>query len=148
MNKAKALKLAEFLETKVKPSWFSMNSWATEGFKEKKCGSVACAIGWATVAFPRSSLFLTGLSGSSEYQIAYKDREGSVFYKNDAIDKFFNLNPNEGDFSFIFSPLSWEKLPTPKQVAKRIRQYIENPKKVEELAISRQLLRAGRNKHV
>ena len=56
--KKKLLKLADFLEHKVKSSWFDMDAWGTPGFTRKECGSVACAAGWATVCFPRSGLTL------------------------------------------------------------------------------------------
>jgi len=52
MNKARLLKLAEFLKT-VSPKHFHMNSFSDcvgsdEPFNIKACGSTACALGWAT----------------------------------------------------------------------------------------------------
>jgi hypothetical protein len=53
------LKLARYLKNVVAknyPDKFDMNQWATGKFKNRKepnCGTVACALGWATLVFPR-----------------------------------------------------------------------------------------------
>ena len=51
LSKRRLLKLAKFLEEKVKPKRFDLTLWASDGFKSKECGSVACAWGWGTVCF-------------------------------------------------------------------------------------------------
>lgn len=59
-KKAKRLltKLANGLEKKVKPEWFDLSSWAEHGWKRHKCGTTACAAGWATTLVPESGLRL------------------------------------------------------------------------------------------
>ena len=47
-TKEKLLKLAKFLEEYVKDDWFNLDTWSTEGFQKEQCGSVACALGWAS----------------------------------------------------------------------------------------------------
>jgi hypothetical protein len=134
MNKQRALKLAEFLETKVKRSWFYMGDWATFGWKEKKCGTTACAMGWATVAFPRSGLSLTDENEEEgEFsEIAYTNKHGDEFFGDDAIRQFFKCN--DRDFIELFYPMGYEEQnPTPKRVAKRIRQYLEDPQKISKM---------------
>lgn len=146
MNNTKALRLAEFLETKVKPSWFDMSWWATKGFTKKECGTTACAMGWATVAFPRSALFLdnadeTDIAYCSHWSrpnvIAYKKADGTILHEDDAIEAFFQLKGKDERFARIFWPGSYGRHPgrkiTAKKVAARIRQYVNNPERIRNL---------------
>ena len=62
MQAKKLLKLADGLEELIpKRNWkkyFDLDSWAEAGWEQKVCGTTACAMGWATVIFPRSKLKL------------------------------------------------------------------------------------------
>lgn len=52
--KMKLRTLADFLEAKVKKEWFKIHIFFEQGFEEQKCGTRACALGWATQCFPDS----------------------------------------------------------------------------------------------
>lgn len=114
MRKDRLLKLANFLEKKVKPKWFALHTWAEEGWKEKECGTTACAMGWATVCFPRSKLTIS--------------KTGVLKYGNSlnwqAVKKFMQIS--EGDALYLFSDHSYNYLGTRKDVIERIRQYVKD----------------------
>jgi len=113
--KRKLTKLANFLETKVKPKWFDLNSWAERGFQQKECGTTACAVGWATVAFKGEGLTL-GIYDN----IMYEGSEGF-----EAAAKFFDVD--ESSASYLFDP---EEYPLTRQsrvwVIRRIRQVVKS----------------------
>lgn len=116
MNKKRLLKLAEFLENEVPRKRFDMGQWGGHsGFHENKCGSAACALGWATTipAFRRAGLIF------SERGIPTFEGE----WGEDAGARFFNLP--RGQATTLFMPGSYPNhRATPKQVAKRIRKLV------------------------
>ncbi len=112
-TKEKLLKLARFLIEEVKPEWFDLSNWADKGFSQKKCGTTACAAGWATVCFPRSGLKLrSGSLGSLEY----RDELGFA-----AAMAFFGITRDEA--YYLFDPVSYESPHNKRRnVAKRLRE--------------------------
>ena len=96
-TKQKLFKLADFLEHEVEDSWFDMDWWAAEGFPEKKCGTTACAAGWATVCFPDSGLYL---EGAEELGIRYKYENGRVISGMEAAAVFFGINITIAEYMF------------------------------------------------
>lgn len=59
MNKERLLILADFLDT-VPEDRFDMRRWADAGFSDGKCGTRACALGWACtiLEFQQLGLYL------------------------------------------------------------------------------------------
>lgn len=96
-SSAKLVKLADFLEHQVKPSWFDLETWCSPGFKKRECGSTACALGWATVCFPRS-----GLHWTTEKQIALHVNDDHDYFNFSAAMKFFDLD--EDTAQYLFQP--------------------------------------------
>ena len=86
--------LADFLENKVKPNYFDLGHWATPGFTEQKCGTTACAAGWATVAFPGQGLKL--VPRSLDMRILYKEYTNLV-----AVACFFDIDMTTGTYLFL-----------------------------------------------
>lgn len=127
-TKRKLLKLADFLKTKVQSKWFNLDYWATAGFAEKECGTTACAVGWATVCFPRSGLRLVDDDGdddgwADDIDIKYTYR-GEEFEGIDAAGKFFGIDDSTA--SYLFLPESYpEKRRGRKSVINRIREVVE-----------------------
>ena len=119
--KTKLIILADFLAKKVKPEWFDMEQWGTRGFPEKKCNTTACAVGWATVAFPNQGLELVNSSSNalSPLDIRYLDLD---YF--DASAAFFNINLHAAHF--LFAPECYPKeRAEKKQVVARIRQMVK-----------------------
>ncbi len=78
--------LANFLEKKVEPDWFNMGVWAEDGFTEQKCGTAACAFGWATQCFP-DDLELVKIS-SSHWVVRFEH-----YYRDiQAAERFFEIH--------------------------------------------------------
>ena len=91
MRKDRLTKLANFLEEKVKPQWFDLGIFCSRGFEKQKCGSVACAIGWMSAAFPRSGITIhRGLVSWKEYSNFEAARE---FFEIDRELCFHLFNP-------------------------------------------------------
>lgn len=121
------LKLAEFLETKVPKEEFAMKHWC-EG-KKPGCGTVGCAIGWATTipSFRKAGFKLYDIgsyAGIPPYYVPiYKN-----IIKFDAAEVFFGLNQKYTRYIFTkffyefdeFNPI------TPHQVAARIREFVSD----------------------
>ena len=111
--------LADGLELSVKDEWFDLASWSTKGFKQKKCGTTACAMGWAVVIFPRSKLRLVDEdNGNSD--IKYKGLHGF-----EAAAKFMYIS--ESDAEYLFAPSAYpdearERL----HVVERIRDFVDS----------------------
>lgn len=126
-SKKKLLKLAKFLETKVRAKRFSLDSWADFWFDaddtDMDCGSTACALGWATKCFPKQGLKIDTVPYSlgSTQCVYYKDCSGFA-----AGAKFFGISHAQSQFLFesAFYP-SWgdtRKI----DVIRRIRNLVEN----------------------
>lgn len=124
------LKLAEFLETKVPRKQFSMHKWVSHHGESGiplnedvgDCGTAACAMGWATAipSFQRAGLHLA--RGGKEYgrhhmkmTPLYQRQRGM-----NAAAKFMAIDFD--DATALFDPEFNDG--TPKQVAKRIRQFV------------------------
>jgi hypothetical protein len=158
MNTKRALKLADFLETQIKDEWFDLRFFGTKGFNEKKCGSTTCAMGWATVCFPKSGLFLKDLSDDIDYETSYDGfaqgcrfsnpdamlpemglffvkEDGEEFVGSRAIKEFFECTNGDEEFAYIFYPTTWHgfddgRVVTKKNLALKIREYISDKEKV------------------
>lgn len=116
-QKQKLLKLADFLEHKVKSHWFNLDTWADAGFREKKCGTTACAMGWATVCFPRS-LTLSHDTNAVVYRRPNR-RDVSGF---DASMEFFGIS--DYDAFRLFDPISYpENRQGRMSVVRRLRAF-------------------------
>lgn len=122
LNKRRLLKLADFLEHEVKPHWFDLLSFASEGFLKRECGSTACALGWAPTCFPRSGLSLNQSFPAFRYTPKGGGRRHGGYA---AAEVFFGLSDEQS--SYLFSPPSYE----PKRrgrmaVVRRIRSFVKN----------------------
>ncbi len=128
----KLLELARFLVEEVKPKWFDLRSWAEKGFPQKKCGTTACAGGWATVCFPKSGLKLSGflflesglklkaVSDSGFLFLEYKGYNGFA-----AVAQFFGITFEQANH--LFSPSSYNLRSNKKSnVAKRLRELAKD----------------------
>ena len=114
MRADRLLWLAECLEKYVPEDRFDMETWGDIGFPENKCGTSACALGWAVQFFP-----FTGLhSESSEYEmhILFEGFTGI----GDA-EVFFEIDAKMARHIF----LGGYENSTPKQVATCIREVVE-----------------------
>lgn len=122
INKKRLLKLADFLEHKVKSSWFDLHSFATGGFRERKCGSTACALGWAPTCFPRSGLSLTRVSPILRYVYKGSHRSYGGFR---AAEVFFGLSFQQ--VLYLFSPHKYRpKRGGRMSVVRRIRSLVKS----------------------
>lgn len=132
MNAKRLLKLADFLETVPKDNFDMGVVYEDEGMfagdcapkyprPKKHCGTVACAMGWATAipSFRRAGLRLYE-TGSI---VLKNSRCDGVFWCDsfDTAELFFELGSDESRFLFGGS----EYGSTPKQVAKHIRKFVK-----------------------
>lgn len=132
MRRKMLKKLARFLAHDVKDDWFYMGNWASAGFKEKKCGTTACALGWATACFPRSALKLFRGEGceNSSYDILYKDHNGIEHTDYEAAEAFFQIS--YGEARWLFAPDEYQRHPANRfEVAARLLKVAD--KKVERV---------------
>lgn len=133
MNKERLLTLANFLET-VPELAFNMRKWEAspatkpEGSTQGECGFAGCAIGWAAHAQLYPGLTLVSWPGYEYLEAVVPSFEGELNWL--AIDRLFGFAPvdhdareNEGERLFLRR--SYLSDPTPKQVAKRIRKFVE-----------------------
>lgn len=115
------LKLADFLEKRVPSKRFNLNHFADWDFKPKKCGTTACALGWASVCFPKN--IMTCGNGIRLINTNYE------YYRDfGAAEHFFQLTYEES--SFLFDP---NEYPITKKyrmyVVNRIRQFVKRQQK-------------------
>ena len=114
MHRRRLRKLAAFLESGyIKPKWFNMGRWAEGGFKEKQCGSAACALGWATTIFRDLNL-----EGDTPM---YRGRVGFA-----AGEAFFGISFEEAEYLFAPDAYNYKqenKIPA-KAAAKHIRKLL------------------------
>lgn len=118
-GKKRLLQLADFLET-LGPERFDLQWWAYNGFSPNKCGTTACAVGWATTipAFKKAGLKL------------YRDYDDGLYpiYKTydswDAVKVFFKLSMKDAEWLFNSGYYPVEQNNNPKYVAKRIREFV------------------------
>lgn len=142
-TKKKILKIAEFLETQVKPSRFRMGVWfqlhdarnelAGKNLNKTRkvedvpvsCGTTACICGWMPSVFPRSkdlSLHVMPLGTKlGEYwgQLSYK---GEV--NEDAAASFLGIPHDDAYRLFVTASSDRHKINTPKKAAKMLRNYV------------------------
>jgi hypothetical protein len=124
VQKQRLLKLAKFLRTKVDDNQFDMGIWATKKQKSK-CLTAGCALGWATVCFPRSKLKqvrLVGCHVQYAYAVVYDE-----MFNHGAARSFFDLGQEQ--VVYLFAPASASDPyydATPKQVAERIEKFVES----------------------
>lgn len=121
MRSDRLLKLADFLETKVDPKRFNLKYWATTDYMPQSCGTTACAMGWATVCFPRSGLKILQSTFSPTIDLIYKKHNGW-----EAVEEFMDLSEMEATWLFDEQayPLTEPKT-GPRAVAERIRQFVK-----------------------
>ena len=115
------LKLADFLENQVPAKRFDMGDWASgpDLSTAPECGTSACALGWATVAFPRV-LKLVPRSGYS----AYVTRRSDGADDDTIIADMFGIGQEllRGAAGEIF----YGRNCTPKTKAKQIRKLVKD----------------------
>jgi hypothetical protein len=123
------LKLAEFLRT-VPRKKFDYRSWVGadwEGKQDLSCGTTACALGWAATmpSFRRLGMRLKTIESS----MATTTYHGYVGLKDSnttdslwVAEQVFGLSYE--DASRLFTPSEDEEEATPKQVAKKIEQFV------------------------
>lgn len=124
MQKAKLLKLADFLSKQVKPRDFNMNYWCDSRKKipSPTCGTVACALGWATSCFPRSKLKLKD-EGYLDITSLVPVYGKAVTYSAGA--KMFGITKREAEY--LFHPDNYPYYSaTKRDVVKRIRDFVKN----------------------
>ena len=130
----KLLKLAAFLETEVEDDWFDLKKWATAGFPEKVCGTVACAMGWATVCFPDQGLTLVPHKGQPHLLRPCFCLGGIEYLDLDAAVRFFGIPYQEACWLFFSSCYPMRGMDQDKQeisrteVIERIREYVKDEK--------------------
>ena len=79
---------------------FYMGHWVGMDFSTK-CGTTACAFGWATKIFPELKIAPT-LHGTPT--IAYERKDGTRLFGFDAAEEFFRITPQEGGNLFLDHP--------------------------------------------
>jgi len=126
MNKKRLLKLADFLETVPKKN-FEMQSWGAkpatkpEGKRPGSCGFAGCAMGWAAHAKLFRGLKLK-FNNYSEPSLVYK---GLLHFN--AASKCMEITHDQA--LYLFHPMRYGEMnndPTPKQVAKRLREFVKS----------------------
>lgn len=105
-------KLAKFLYT-VPAKKFYMGSWMTGELD--RCGSTACAIGWASTIFNSDGLFLVRPERFDAYRPAF---EGVTNWR--AVEVFFELSSREANRLF-----GSDQEIGPRGVAKRIKLFLK-----------------------
>lgn len=105
--------LADFLET-IKADRFNMNFWASGQLNE--CGTIGCAVGWATQIFPELKLVETHGVGETYLIVCFNGLLGF-----DALTEFFRITYAQS--SYIFDPDYYPSRLVPKDlVIKHIRE--------------------------
>lgn len=132
------LKLAAFLRT-VPRERFNYSTWTGEDWKGKQdlsCGTTACALGWAATmpCFRRLGMQLEPINFPWPSQDSFMDKEngteGMVTLKGQDTNNPFEVAQiifglSDDDAEFLFSPQGYgEDRATPKQVAKKIENYV------------------------
>lgn len=116
LRKDRLRKLANFLENKVKPLWFNIEHFTSEGFPKRECGSSACAIGWTPAAFPKS-----GFGMNKFGEVLYKRKSGFS-----AARLFYGLDIKESHWLFVGASYPFGKRGR-MAVVRRIRRFVKDP---------------------
>lgn len=113
MRKDRLLKLSEFLATKTfsESERFSLVDW----YNKDECGTVGCAIGWATTLFNNEGFTLSH-GGNPMYE---------HYFDWAAVCKFFNINSCCAEYLFLRKEYSRENINNPLAVAARIREFVK-----------------------
>lgn len=126
------LKLAAFLRTKVPKGLLKMGEWMDEDPKghhhrhaNLKCGTPACAAGWATAVF-RELVYDWGT-----YEITYRDNDSTA----DAIAEFFQYSWGHDSYNIFGADQR-----TPQEEADLIEKYV-NERRFERYGNGAILLR-------
>lgn len=124
MNKTQAgrlLTLAYYLKTEVPTVHFRMDAYFEIGdprrseqdnLEQHVCGTTACALGWATVVFPK-------YWGWQDYLPIYKPEPS--LYRIEACEDFFGIGEDGRGWTHIFGAINRR---TPQQEAKVIEEYV------------------------
>lgn len=115
MNRERLLALADFLETKVPENQFNM-SVLHNGKDPHTCRFAGCAMGWAAVLWPEYFEF-------TETSIYLKD---SLILGSKAMEEFFDIDYIAVNRLFYRVYNNNGNKLTAKQVANRIREYVNN----------------------
>lgn len=129
MNAKRLLRLADELDEQPR-KLFYMNVW----FEERSCGTVCCAGGLACTipSFKRAGLkretqepFMGGKPVPTN-GVEYTDEHGIVYRSFDALAKFFDIPEDHATKLFSGGHPYPSIKPTPKQVARALRQYVKS----------------------
>jgi len=103
IEKARIIKLADFLDgplyaanERTGGQKFDMEHWSNDmplGVTKKHCGSSACAMGWATVVFPRS------LKMNEEWVPVMRNNE--AIHGEHIGPEFFGMTDLQADDAFL-----------------------------------------------
>jgi len=125
-QKKRLLKLADFLQD-LKPQLFDLNividfkgsataypnKYEMKESLEGKCNTVACAMGWTPLLYPRLAKWSCGCVESVKL--------GQGFHE--LANELFGINLNQSEY--LFMPNFYGKKKSAKIVANRIRRFIE-----------------------
>lgn len=129
MNRKRLRKLADFLMT-LPAKRFNLVNFAEPDFEPNKCGTTACACGWATVALPKSGFKLYKdeymCSDTCDYGVQFGELKDW-----DAIKEFFGISKTQAFYLFIDENYP-EGRRGPKSVAKRIYQFLDKTKTLKD----------------
>lgn len=141
MNAKRLLKLADFLDALPRQK-FDFGTIAHQNGKpmrealmagKESCGTVACAVGWMPVVFPRGLKWDEKYAGSEEFPSVVLRQDPDVDNVL-AAAAWFAISPYDADLLFVpgdadggYSGLKNEA--TPKQVARHIRKWVREQQK-------------------
>lgn len=118
-HRGRLLKLASFLE-KLPPESFNIKNWVTKMPDENGCGTVACAIGWCPVVFPRSGIRYEKSRYSTSDIVRFQNRDLIPVF---GAEDFFGLNYEE--VVSLFFQMGYNKPnPLAQEVAAKIRDFV------------------------
>jgi hypothetical protein len=131
MNKARLLRLAAFLEYEVPAERFDLSRWSnSRKIMMGECGSVGCAIGWATVLYRDEGLnlikeFVYGITYPI-HVVSGTDCHGepyTITYEGwDAVSIFFDITFKQSMYLFYIE--SYKPPYSMANVIKRIREFV------------------------
>ena len=120
-GRRRLLTLAKFLDERVPRARFSLVSWAREReFKQRACGTVACACGWATTIREFKNAGLSLEMGEPLYETKTNTFDGW-----EAIENFFALTHEQATRLFSYTMYA-EGNNGPDAVAERIRAFVKS----------------------
>lgn len=120
-GRLRLLTLAKFLDERVPATRFNLVCWVRDqGFKQRECGTAACACGWATTIreFRKDGLSLM------HNEPALKLKGGMILDGWEAITTFFEITHTQAER--LFSYTAYDAFASgPRDVAKRIRGFVK-----------------------